>query len=85
MQIIANTIEPYLINPTEANLKGKTAYFWFGTAVLASIWAFFRLPECRGRTYEELDVMFHKKVPTRSFSSWHVDAYNDELEVAKCE
>ena len=26
-QIIANVIEPYLINPTEANLKGKTAYF----------------------------------------------------------
>lgn len=31
-QIIANIIEPYLINPTEADLKGKTAYFWFGTA-----------------------------------------------------
>lgn len=29
-QIIANIIEPYLINPTEANLKGETAYFWFG-------------------------------------------------------
>ncbi|KAK5129742.1 hypothetical protein LTR08_002918 [Meristemomyces frigidus] len=83
VQIIANTIEPYLINPTEANLKGKTAYFWFGTAVLASVWAFFRLPECAGRTYEELDVMFHQNVPTRKFASWQVDAYDHELQGAK--
>lgn len=72
-------VEPYLINPTEANLKGKTAYFWFGTACLAAIWAFFRLPECRGRTYEELDVMFHQKVPARKFATWEVDAYDNEL------
>ena len=44
-QIIANIIEPYLINPTEANLKGQTAYFWFATAFCALVWAFFRLPE----------------------------------------
>lgn len=44
-QIIANIIEPYLINPTEANLKGETAYFWFATAFCALVWAFFRLPE----------------------------------------
>lgn len=78
-QIIANVIEPYLINPTEANLKGKTAYFWFGTAFLAAVWAFFRLPEARGRTYEELDVMFHRKVPARKFATYKVDAYDNEL------
>lgn len=44
-QIIANIIEPYLINPTEANLKGETAYFWFATGFCALIWAYFRLPE----------------------------------------
>ncbi|KAF7198503.1 Maltose permease MAL31 [Pseudocercospora fuligena] len=78
-QIIANVIEPYLINPTEANLKGKTAYFWFGTAFLACIWTYFRLPECRGRTYEELDVMFAQKVPARKFATWQVDAYDNEI------
>lgn len=44
-QIIANIIEPYLINPTEANLKGETAYFWFATGFCALVWAYFRLPE----------------------------------------
>ena len=96
-QIIANIIEPYLINPTEANLKGETAYFWFATAFCALIWAFFRLPEvcftyynqtcsrlmhclqCRNRTYEELDVMFHQRVPARKFATYDVDAYDNEL------
>lgn len=44
-QIIANIIHPYLINPTELNLKGKAGFFWAGTALLAATWAFFRLPE----------------------------------------
>lgn len=78
-QIVANVIEPYLINPTEANLKGKTAYFWFGTALLACMWSYFRLPECRGRTYEELDVMFHQKISARKFASWEGDAYEHEV------
>lgn len=79
-QIIANIIELYLINLTEANLKGKTAYFWFGTAFLAATWAYFRLPECSSRTYEELDVTFHRKVPTGKFASWQIDAYEHELD-----
>lgn len=44
-QIVANVIEPYLINPTEANLKGKTGFFWAGTALITAVWAYFRLPE----------------------------------------
>ena len=78
-QIIANIIEPYLVNPTEADLKGKTAFFWFGTAFLAAVWACFRLPEARGRTYEKLDVIFHQKVSARKFAKYNVDAYNNEL------
>jgi len=38
-------------------------------------WAFFRLPECKGRTYEELDILFANKVNARDFSKTHVDAY----------
>ncbi|KAK5113205.1 hypothetical protein LTR62_003541 [Meristemomyces frigidus] len=79
--VIANVIEPYLINPTEGNLKGKTAYFWFATSFIAAVWAFFRLPECQGRTYEELDLMFHRKVPARQFGTYEVDPYENEIEL----
>jgi SP family general alpha glucoside:H+ symporter-like MFS transporter len=37
----------YLINPTELDLKGKTAFFWAATAALTTVWAYFRLPEVK--------------------------------------
>ena len=40
---------------------------------------FLRLPECKGRTYEELNVMFHEKVPARKFAEWQGDAYDNEM------
>lgn len=67
--LISNVVEPYLMNPTEANLKGKTAFIWFGTAFPTLVWAYFRLPETKGRTYEELDILFETNVPARKFST----------------
>lgn len=78
--IFAGVIEPYMMNPTEWNWKGKTAFFWCGTAVLTTIWTFYRLPECKGRTYEELDIMFAQGVSAREFARYKVDAYALERE-----
>ncbi|SZF02254.1 unnamed protein product [Blumeria hordei] len=71
--ILAKTIEPYLINPTKWNLKGFTGLFWFGTALIAATWTFFRLPETKGRSFEELDNLFERKVPTRKFASYKIE------------
>lgn len=74
INVINNTIQPYLINPTEGNLKGKAAFYWFGIAVITTIWAVLRLPETKDRTFEELDVLFEKRVPAWRFSSTKIDA-----------
>lgn len=74
-QIIGNVVEPYLINPHEGNLHGKAGYFWAGTAAIFLVWAYFRLPETKDRTYEELDVLFNKRIGARQFSRVIVDAY----------
>lgn len=79
VQIIANVIEPYMINPTEWAWKGKTGFFWFVTAFLTFVWAFFRLPETKNRTYEELDLMFIAQVPTRKFRNFRVNAYDENV------
>ncbi|PTB64703.1 general substrate transporter [Trichoderma citrinoviride] len=73
VNIVDNTIEPYLINPTEANLKGKTAFVWFGISFLVTVWAIFRVPETRGRTYGEMDVLFEKKVTAWRFGTAEVE------------
>jgi SP family general alpha glucoside:H+ symporter-like MFS transporter len=44
----------YQLNPTALNWGGYTGLFWAGTAFLVAVWVYFRLPECKGRTYREL-------------------------------
>jgi len=78
--IIFGVATPYMLNPTEDNWKGKSGFLFGGTCLLACIWTYFRLPELKGRTYEELDILFWRKVSAREFASTYVDAYELEPE-----
>ena len=51
-------ISPYLLNPNNANLKGKAAWIPCGLNVLLLIYGYFRIPETQGRNSEELDILF---------------------------
>lgn len=73
--IVSQVLYSYMQNPTAWNFKGKSGFFWGGTAFIVFVWAYFRLPEIKGRTYEELDILFANKTPARQFSKAHVDAY----------
>lgn len=68
--IIGQVLEPHMMNPTGWNWKGKTAFFWGALALLTNVWAYFRLPETKDRTYEELDIMFDKGIKARHFSKY---------------
>ncbi len=84
--ILAYIINPYMLNPTEGNWKGKTGFFWGGISLCCTLWTFFRLPEAKGRTYEELDILFQNRVKARNFKRYEIDAYHAErniVEVAK--
>ncbi|TXT04303.1 hypothetical protein VHUM_04190 [Vanrija humicola] len=76
-RLITNTVQPYLINPESANLKGKTALVWVGTSVINIIWCWFRMPETKGITYAEMDILFEKKTPAWKFKSTQVDVIDD--------
>ncbi|KAK7226771.1 hypothetical protein V2G26_014774 [Clonostachys chloroleuca] len=65
---------PYLFNPDKANLGAKVAFIFGGCSVLCLTYLWFELPETAGRTYEELDEMFMKKIPARHFKSYKVEA-----------
>ncbi|KAI1340041.1 hypothetical protein F5Y15DRAFT_62471 [Xylariaceae sp. FL0016] len=75
INIVSQFLNAYMINPTEWDWSGKAGFFWGGTSFLVFVWAYFRLPEVKGRTYEELDILFSNKVPARKFASTHVDPY----------
>ncbi|KAF2246430.1 maltose permease [Trematosphaeria pertusa] len=68
--IVMTVAIPYLINPDEANLRGKLGFFFGGLSLPCLIWCWFRVPEMKGRTYEELDIMFERNVPTREFGRY---------------
>jgi SP family general alpha glucoside:H+ symporter-like MFS transporter len=67
------SVTPYMLNPTGWNWGAKTGIFWAGMCALGTAWIYFRLPEPKGRTYGELDVLFANKVSARKFSSTKVD------------
>ena len=61
---------PYAINPDQGNLRGKIAFIFFGTTLPCIAWCFWALPETKGRTFEELDLMFQRKVATKDFGTY---------------
>ncbi|CAN6674710.1 maltose permease Mal61p [Trichomonascus vanleenenianus] len=71
--IVNAVIYPYIMNTTAGDWKGKVGFFQAGLCLVCVTWAFFRLPEPKGRTYEELDIMFLREIPARKFSSYKVE------------
>jgi SP family general alpha glucoside:H+ symporter-like MFS transporter len=71
--LVTNIITPRMLNPTEWNWGAKSGFFWAGTCFLCAVWTYFRLPEPKGRTYGELDVLFESGVSARKFKTTVVD------------
>jgi SP family general alpha glucoside:H+ symporter-like MFS transporter len=70
--IIMTVAIPYLINPDKANLGGKLGFFFGGLSIPCLVWCYFRVPEMKGRTYEELDLMFERRIPTKAFKDYAI-------------
>ncbi|KAH8697997.1 putative MFS maltose permease [Talaromyces proteolyticus] len=71
--IIVNILSNYQLTTTAWNWGAKTGFFWGVSCVLCVIWVFFRLPEPKGRTFAELDILFEKGVSARKFKETTVD------------
>ncbi|KAM0272829.1 hypothetical protein ACHAQH_008588 [Verticillium albo-atrum] len=76
--IFVNVMTNYQLSAAAWNWGSRTAYFWAGTCFFCVVWVYFRLPEPRGRTYAELDMLFEQGVPARKFAKTQVNAYTDE-------
>ncbi|GAA6041812.1 hypothetical protein JCM8097_007173 [Rhodosporidiobolus ruineniae] len=73
--ILSAVIMPYFLNTTELNWGAKTGFFWAGMAALCATFVFFRVPEPKGRTYGELDVLFENRISARMFASTQADQF----------
>ncbi|KAK5127324.1 hypothetical protein LTR85_006663 [Meristemomyces frigidus] len=68
---------PYAINPDQGNLRGKLAFVFFGASIPCLVWCFLGLPETKGRTFEELDIMFQRRVAVNKFTSY---SFSEDME-----
>jgi len=83
--IVNGVIMPYMLNPTAWNWRGKAGFFWAGMCALCWLWTYFRLPEPRGRTYGELDILFERRVAARKFVGTDVSPWASEQEINRVE
>ncbi|KAI0393549.1 general alpha-glucoside permease [Xylariaceae sp. FL0594] len=71
------------LSPDEWNWGPKSAFFWAGLNALFTTYLFFRLPETKGRTYAELDILFENNVPARKFASTKIETLVEGTEGAQ--
>lgn len=76
--IIGNIMTPRMLNPSSWNWGAKSAFFWAGTCFLCLVWTYFRLPEPKGRTYGELDILFEQRISARKFKQTVVQEFEED-------
>uniref|UniRef100_A0A8H7K9P3 Major facilitator superfamily (MFS) profile domain-containing protein n=1 Tax=Bionectria ochroleuca TaxID=29856 RepID=A0A8H7K9P3_BIOOC len=63
---VSNFILPYLL----AALGSKTGFVFGSVAFLGVLFIYFCIPECKGKTLEQVDRMFQEGVPLRKFGDF---------------
>ncbi|KKK25375.1 hypothetical protein P175DRAFT_0521539 [Aspergillus ochraceoroseus IBT 24754] len=58
---------PYLINADYAGLGARVGFIYGSFAVIMAVLAYFIIPEMKGRSLEQLDVLFEKGISARKF------------------
>jgi MFS transporter, SP family, sugar:H+ symporter len=65
---------PYIINPGYGDLSGRIGFIFGGMCVLSLLFVYFCVPECKGKTAEEIELMFQHGVPMRKFKDFDATA-----------
>lgn len=78
--IITGVLTPYMLNPGAWNWGNYTGFFWAGLCFLCIIYTYFRVPEPRGRTFAELDLLFERGVSARQFASTEIDVFDEDVD-----
>lgn len=67
---ISGVALPFLMNPDQANLKGRIAFIYGGFLAFASAYIWWKWPETKGLRFAEIDELFEKGVAPRNFGKF---------------
>ncbi|KAJ9134632.1 Sugar transporter [Pleurostoma richardsiae] len=65
---------PYAMNEDQGNWRGKIGFLFAGLGALCTLYCFFCLPETKGRTFEELDILFERRISSRKFKDHEINS-----------
>jgi MFS transporter, SP family, general alpha glucoside:H+ symporter len=77
--IVCAVLTPYMLNPGAWDWGNYTGFFWAGICACCVVYTFFRLPEPRGRSFAELDLLFERGVGARRFADTRVDVFEERV------
>jgi hypothetical protein len=64
---------PYIVNPEYGNLGAKVFFIWGSTCLGCLVFTYFCVPETKGLTLEQIDILYQNTTPIKSV------AYRDQL------
>ncbi|KXH25970.1 sugar transporter [Colletotrichum nymphaeae SA-01] len=70
---LVNFSIPYLLYTPGAGLGSKVGFIFAGILVLALVFTWFCIPECKGKSLEQIDRMFNEGVPLRKFGKYKAE------------
>lgn len=71
--LVFGQLVPHMVQRVSWNWGAKSGFFYGGLMLFGLVWAYFRLPETKNRTFAEVDILFKNKVKARDFSKAKVD------------
>lgn len=72
--VVSSESMPYFMNKGEGYWRGKAGFLYGGINLAFTVWCFFRIPETKNRSFEEIDRLFELGVPARDFKKYVSDA-----------
>ncbi|GLI74752.1 hypothetical protein PoHVEF18_003000 [Penicillium ochrochloron] len=61
---------PYLLDDQYAGLHSRVGFIFGSIAVCACVFVYFYVPDCQGKSLEEVDRLFHEGAPVRKFRDY---------------
>lgn len=80
--VIFTVAMPYMLNSSEADWRGKAGFLFGAVSMVCCVWCWYRIPESRGRTFEELDILFELNVPARKFAKYDLLQISDNTHLS---
>ncbi|WQF84395.1 Putative major facilitator, sugar transporter, major facilitator superfamily [Colletotrichum destructivum] len=78
---LVNFSIPYLLYTPGAGLGSKVGFIFAGILVFALVFTWFCIPECKGKSLEQIDRMFNEGIPLRNFGKYKPeDVFQDSTE-----